>query len=347
MPSDRGKADLARIADEAGVSVATVSRVLNGRTGVSDRNRLKVESVIREQGYVRRTRAVESAPLIELVVPYFHNAWAVELVRGIQRIARPNGMSVIISKTGDHHGPERSWIDGVVQRGVGAIVLVLEGLRDEEKRRLRSRNVPFALVNPGRTPGDDVPTVTSSAFLGGRQAARHLVRLGHRRIGAITGPGDMLTSQNRIAGFREELETAGISVDRALIRPGRFDRASGFAQGRKLLTSPDRPTAIFAGGDSQALGVYEAARTLGLRIPDDVSVVGFDDLEFTTLIGPALTTVRQPLADMTEEAARLALSMGEQRPWSRSQPAVELETTLIVRSSTAPPPVPFGSERPR
>jgi LacI family xylobiose transport system transcriptional regulator len=306
---------------------------------VSERNRLKVESAIRDQGYVRRTRAVDSAPLIELVVPYFHNAWAVELVRGIQRVARPNGMSVIISKTGDHHGPERSWIEGVVQRGVGAIVLVLEGLREEERRRLRARNVPFALVNPGRSPGEDVPTVTSSAFLGGQQAASHLVGLGHRRIGAITGPGDMLTSRLRIDGFRRELQTAGIPADDALVLPGRFDRASGLAQGRKLLMMTERPTAIFAGGDSQALGVYAAARGLGLRIPEDVSVVGFDDLEFTTLIGPALTTVRQPLADMTEEAARLALRQGEQRPWHRSQPHVELQTTLVVRSSTAPPPL--------
>src|SRR5690606_24496023 len=165
---------------------------------------------------------------------------------------------------------------------------------------------------------------------------RHLVDLGHRRIAAISGPQRMLCSRARVDGYRAALETAGLPVDLDLLRTGDFHHDAGYRLGKELLSLPDRPTAVFAGNDLQALGLYEAARELGLRIPEDLSVVGFDDLPVARWVGPPLTTVRQPLTEMAEAAARLVLDLGR----ADEAPAatrVELATSLVVRSSTASP----------
>jgi LacI family xylobiose transport system transcriptional regulator len=263
----------------------------------------------------------------------------------MQRAARDHGMSVVLTKTHDYLRPAPEWIDEVIQRGVGAIVLVFADLDGDNKARLRSRNVPFAIVNPAAPAAPDVPTVSSSAQRGGLEATQHLIALGHRRIGIITGPNDLLTAQARAAGYRQALELAGIPVDETLVRPGRFFRVDGENQGRQLLTLSDRPTAIFAGSDPQAFGVYRAARALGLRIPTDLSVVGFDDLETAQSVGPSLTTVRQPLAEMAETAARIALQQRNERSKWQPQPHLELDTSLVVRASTAPPPSEFRPVR--
>ena len=334
MSSELGGSDIARIAAEANVSIATVSRVLNGRAGVAAETRDRVESAIRDRAYVRRTRATDSAPLIELVLPHFQNAWAVELVRGVQRVARERRMSVVLTNTGDRHHPGSTWVESVIQRDVGAIVMVFADLSAADSARLRARNVPFAILSPRAAVPDDVPSVTSAAWSGAFAATQHLITLRHERIGLITGPPDLMTSHAREAGYRAALESAGLAIDPALIRSGRFVRADGELHGRELLRLPDRPTAIFAGSDNHALGVYTAAREAGLRIPRDLSVVGFDDLEIATLIGPPLTTIRQPLADMAEAATRMAL----QDDASGARPHLELPTRLVVRGSTAPPP---------
>jgi LacI family xylobiose transport system transcriptional regulator len=336
-PVGGDKVDIAQIAVEAEVSVATVSRVLNGRTGVSEHVRARVEEAMQELGYVRRVRATESAPLIELVFPYFEDVWAVEIMRGVQRVAREHGMSVILTQSGNRQEPDPDWIDGVMKRGVSCVVLVFADVSEDGRNRLRARNVPFVILNPAVEAPADVPSVGSSAWSGGVLATKHLIDLGHRRIGLITGPDDLLTSRARVSGYRSAMEEAGLPVDESLIRPGSFYGADGEREGRWLLSLPDRPTAIFAGSDPQALGVYEAARALGLRIPRELSVVGFDDLEVAKLAGPPLTTVRQPLAEMAETAARIGLRLRSERSRKHLQPHLELETTLIVRGSTATP----------
>jgi LacI family xylobiose transport system transcriptional regulator len=166
-------------------------------------------------------------------------------------------------------------------------------------------------------------------------ATRHLLGLGHTRIGAIGGPESILCSRARLDGYRAAMDAAGVPVDPALVRYGNFHVKDGIKEGRALLALRDRPTAIFAGNDLQALGVYQAARELRLHIPEDLSVVGFDDLPVAPWVGPPLTTVRQPLAQMAMAAARLVLRLarGEQPTQTR----VELATELVLRESTAPP----------
>src|SRR5690606_37923204 len=178
-----------------------------------------------------------------------------------------------------------------------------------------------------------VPAVGSANWAGGLAAVRHLIELGHTRIAAITGPEDMMCSLARIDGYRSAMNAAGLPIREEWIRFGDFHLTGGARHAASLLTLDERPTAIFAGSDLQALGVLETARTLGLRVPDDLSIVGYDDIPLANWVSPRLTTVHQPLKEMGREAARLAIRLS-QGPLA-STPRVDLATSLVVRDSTA------------
>ncbi|AIJ13901.1 LacI family DNA-binding transcriptional regulator [Streptomyces violaceoruber] len=329
-------ATLAEIAREAGVSAPTVSKVLNGRADVAPSTRARVEELLRTHGYRRRRAESTRSPLIDLVFHELESAWAMEVIRGVENVARDAGLSVVLSESAGRLTPGRTWADQVAARRPHGVILVLSGLDESQRALLTSRSIPFVVMDPAGDPGADVPSIGATNWQGGLAATRHLVDLGHTRIGAISGPTRMMCSRARVDGYRAALETAGLPVDPGLIVTGDFHHEAGYRQGLELLRRPDRPTAVFAGNDLQALGLYEAARELGLRIPHDLSVVGFDDLPVARWVGPPLTTVRQPLMEMAEAAARLVLDLGRE---DRSSTAtrVELATSLEVRSSTAPP----------
>ncbi len=335
-------ATLAEIAREAGVSAPTVSKVLNGRADVAPGTRTRVEDLLRAHGYRRRRAEATRSPLIDLVFHELESAWALEVIRGVENVARDAGLSVVLSESAGRLTPGRTWADQVAARRPHGVILVLSGLDESQRALLTSRSVPFVVMDPAGDPGADVASIGATNWQGGLAATRHLVELGHRRIGAITGPPQMMCSRARIDGYRAALETAGLPVEPDLIRTGDFHHDTGYRVGRELLARPDRPTAVFAGNDLQALGLYEAARELGLRIPEDLSVVGFDDLPVARWVGPPLTTVRQPLTEMAEAAARLVLELGRSDNGSAEGPAatrVELATSLVVRSSTGVPPL--------
>jgi len=221
-------------------------------------------------------------------------------------------------------------------RRAGAIIVTSE-LTPSDQRSLARARLPYVLIDPAaKLPDPEVATVGATNWAGGLSAARHLLELGHRRIAVIGGPVAMLCSRARISGYAAALASAGIDLDPALIRHGNFHHDGGYQAARELFELPDPPTAIFAGSDEQAFGVAEAARVTGRRIPEDLSVVGFDDLPISRWFSPPLTTVRQPLADMGRIAAEMLLTMIDGRELSGRQ--VELATELVVRSSTAPPP---------
>lgn len=332
-----GTATLAEIAREAGVSAPTVSKVLNGRADVAPATRTRVEELLRDYGYRRRRAEATRSPLIDLVFHELESAWAMEVIRGVENVARDEGLSVVLSESAGRLTPGRTWADQVAARRPYGVILVLSGLDESGRALLTSRSVPFVVMDPAGDPGDDVPSIGATNWHGGLAATRHLIELGHTRIGAISGPSRMMCSRARVDGYRAALETAGLPVDPALIRPGNFHHESGYRAGLELLRGPDRPTAVFAGNDLQALGLYEAARELGLRVPEDLSVVGFDDLPVARWVGPPLTTVRQPLTEMAEAAAKLVIELGRQeRPSAGTR--MELATSLVVRSSTGAPP---------
>jgi LacI family xylobiose transport system transcriptional regulator len=324
------RATLARVAAEASVSLSTVSKVLNGRSGISEATRSKVEDLLHSHGYNRRG-ATQTAPLIELVMSQM-DMWAVEIIRGVEKVARESGMSVVLTESGDRHSPGPEWVEGVLQRHPLGVILVFSDLSPENKKQLRTRDIPFVVIDPAGDPASDVASIGSANWSGGVLAAKHLIDMGHRDIAMITGPDDMMCSRARLSGFRSAMEGAGLPIREELIVSGQFQLEDGVVRGAELLALTNPPTAIFAGNDLQAFGVYEAARAKGLTIPGDLSVVGYDDLQMAGWLGPPLTTVRQPLTEMAEQATHLVLSMADRGP---NEPLrIELATSLVVRDST-------------
>jgi len=231
--------------------------------------------------------------------------------------------------------PGRGWIESVLARRPTGVIAVFSDLSETMRNQLRTRNIPFVILDPTGEPLHDTPSVGATNWNGGLTATRHLLSLGHTRIAVIGGPDDILCSRARLDGYRAAMDAAGVAADPALISHGRFQVEEGIDRARILLRMPDPPTAIVTGNDLQALGVYQVARELRLHIPEDLSVVGFDDLPVARWVGPPLTTVRQPLVDMAETASELVLAMARGEPPAQSR--VELSTELVVRESTAPP----------
>ncbi|TAM66525.1 MAG: LacI family transcriptional regulator [Microbacteriaceae bacterium] len=329
------RATLAEIARDASVSMSTVSKVLNGRSGVSEPVRDRIENLLHSSGYSRRGVENSRGRLVELVFENIDSEWSLEIIRGADKVARENGMSVVLTESGDRHSRPADWIDGVLQRQPAGVLLLFSDLSADHKRQMRTRGIPFVVVDPAGDPAPDVASVGTANWSGGLMATRHLVELGHRRIGIITGPTDMLCSRARLSGYRTALDEAGIPIDQSLIEIGEFHYENGVEAGTRMLSRPDRPTAIFTGNDLQAFGVYQAARSLGLGIPEDVSVVGYDDVPSASWVGPQLTTVHQPLKEMAEQAVHLVLALRNDP--ERSTVRLDLATNLIVRSSTAAP----------
>lgn len=331
------KVTIASIAKDTGVSVPTVSKVLNGRPDVAATTRARVEEALERAGYRRRQGRMPSGPpLIDLVFHELESAWSIQIIQGVEDAAARVGAGVVLTELGGRHRPPQSWLDAALARRPLGVLFVLSSLDRAQRHQLSSRSIPFVVVDTEGEPPAGVPTVGSNNWNGGLMATRHLLGLGHRRVAVVSGPDHMLCSRARIDGYRSAHEAAGVPIDHDLVRYGNFYVNAGYEQGMDLLSRPDRPTAIFAGSDMQALGVLRAARELHLRVPDDLSIVGYDNLPLTEWIGPALTTVDQPLRAMAETATDMvvALSRGEQ-PTSLQ---IDLATELVVRESTAPPP---------
>jgi LacI family transcriptional regulator len=334
---------VADVAAEAGVSVATVSKVLNGRADVSASTRAQVETILSERGYVptKRTRRATAAAegrggLIEMLFNDPSTPWAAEMIRGAEEAARAARAAIVVSVL--ESGPKRvqQWLEDIAERGSRGIVLALSDFSPADQKRVAKLGLPTVLVDPVGDFDTDVPSIGAGNWGGGMAATKHLIELGHRRIAVITGPMRFLCSQARLAGYRAALERAGAGSDPELIAHGDFHYASGVASTLELLDRPDPPTAIFAANDEQAMGVYAAIQRRGLRVPHDISVVGFDDVPMSQWISPPLTTVRQPIAALAALAVRTVLAQPHRDELPQTR--VELATALVVRESTAPPP---------
>lgn len=329
---ERGGATIARIAELAGVSTATVSKVVNGRAEVAAETRAMVEGVIREHGY-RRQKKPNRATLVELVLHELEGAYAMEVIKGVERVASEHELAVVLTELRGKHTPGRTWIEGVLTRKPAGVITVFSGPTPAQQEQLASRGIPFVLVDPTSVPEPDFPSVGTSNWSGGLSATRHLLELGHRRIAAITGPPHALSSRARLDGYRAALDAADVPVDPRLIREGDFNLVDGLAHGRDLLRLDVPPTAVFAFNDAQALGVYHAAHEAGLRIPHDLSVIGFDDLPPAQWAIPPLTTIRQPLSDMAAAATDMIVTLNQGEPLTQHR--LMLATDLVVRASTA------------
>lgn len=333
----RNTTTITSVAREAAVSVPTVSKVLNGRSGVSEATRSRVEMILQREGFRRSNRgpATQASTLIDLAFHRLASPWSLEIIRGVEETASALGLGVVVSEFDGERRPHQEWMDAVLARRPLGVILVLSTLDRSQRHQLESRSIPFVVLDTAGEPPVGVPTVGSNNWNGGYLATQHLTELGHRRIAIISGPEELLCSRARIDGFRSALGQAGVTADETLVTHGTFEVDAGYEHGRRLLARPDRPTAIFAGSDLQAIGVLRAAAELGLDVPGDVSVVGYDNLPITQWFTPALTTVNQPLRVMAATATGMLaeIARGESPVLSR----IDLATDLVVRESTAAP----------
>jgi len=325
---------LKEIAAQTGVSLTTISKVLNGAADVSSATRALVEEQLRRSGY-RRRKSKERREYIEVVLHELDGDWALAVIEGVRESAAEVGMAISLSVSGDRRTPGPEWLDAVVRRGPTGIILLFPDVPPQGRATLKARGIPFVIIDPAGDPAPGIPSVGSANWSGGLAATRHLLELGHRRIAAITGPEEVMSSLARLDGYRAAMTSAGVPIEPEWIRYGDFQREGGERHASELLRLADPPTAIFAGNDLQALGVLYAAQARGIAVPGELSVVGYDDLAIAELTSPRLTTVHQPLREMAEQATKLLLQLlDEPRP---EVTRVELATSLVVRDSTAAP----------
>jgi LacI family transcriptional regulator len=244
-------------------------------------------------------------------------------------------MRIVLCPTLHQHEREVTLLDRLMHGTTDGAVLMLPEESNAELWALRETGYPFVVVDPRVQLDEGIPAVSAANASGARAATEHLLSLGHRRIGAIMGPVDWMASTERLNGYRAALAAAGVLPAPELVVESDFSIDSGVAAARALLDLPERPTAIFGFNDNVAIGALRAAAERGIRVPDELSVVGFDDSEQSALVTPALTTVRQPLAEMGRMAVSLLLRLlDHQRVEAMS---IELATRLVVRDSTAAP----------
>ena len=331
---------LTGIAAEAGVSVSTVSKVLNGRTDVAPATRERIGRLLRRHGYQPGSKL--GFGVVDLLLGIgdclpptgVHSPWAEELIHGTVEAAAEAGHSVVVTPVSSSREFDR-WLKLATVRGTHGALSVLNLPRGGELQQLAAAGIPVVVIDPAEEPGPGIRSVGTTNWQGGLTATRHLIQLGHRRIAVIGGSAGLWSSQARLDGYRAAMLEAGLPVDERLIRRDMFSVRGGRQQAMHLLELADRPTGIVAGNDAQAFGVLQALGEFRLRAPDDVSVIGFDDVPVATWATPALTTIRQPLAAMAATAFRM-LQAGEADAAIQAH-HVELATTLVVRDSTAPP----------
>ncbi len=321
---------LSTIASTAGVSIPTVSKVLNARPGVAEQTRLRVLAALDTHGMPMRPLRPRSAGVIDLRVENLLGAWSEEVVRGVVASAREDGLDVVLS-VGSAQDRSRAWITRALRRGTEGFISVVASPSAQECEI--ASGLPIVVVDPWTTTPPLAMTVKSTNWRGAMDATTHLIELGHTSIATITGDTALDNALARLAGYRSAMERAGLRIDPDLIRHGDYTARAGYRAAQYLLGLPDRPTAIFAASDDMAIGAIRALHEAGLRIPHDVSVVGFDDLPSAQWMEPGLTTVRQPLELMGVTAVRMLRGIHTGDAVRR----VELETELVVRGTTRPP----------
>lgn len=330
----RGGASLSDIAEQAGVSISTISKVANGQPDVAAGTRLRVERLLAEHNYVPPKRR-KSAPheRITFLTRTMNSPLTLDVLRGAASEAQASDVDLVVSIHPDD--TDLRWIDDLIGDGRTAVVAVRPTLDEAQRARFRLLGTPLIVVDPYNPPDEGSFSVGATNWAGGLEATEHLIAAGHRRIGMLTGVSDTQSSLARQHGYLAALGAHGIPVEPELIRCGEFTYESGLADGEALLRLEHPPTAVFAASDFQAAGVIEAARRHGVRVPEDLSIIGFDDQIVARMTAPQLTSVRQPSEEMGKHAVRIArqLLLSEE-PMAHH---TELATTLVVRDSVAAP----------
>ena len=332
------------VAKRAGVSAMTVSRVINNSGYISQATRTRVEMAIAELGYVpnvlgRQLRSKQTK-MLALVLSDITNPFFTTIARGVEDVAGARGFSVMFCNTDESEAEESQYLLMLVQRQVDGVLLVPANSSGTSLRMLASHHVPVVVIDR-RVEGRHVDSVGTDSVAGAHALTRHLIELGHRRIAILTGRPSVSTSIDRVAGFRRALAEAGIELDERLVlygefNYGEFNQADGARMARQVVALDPPPTAIFAANNFIAFGAMRALREAGIRVPDDISIVAFDDLPPEWVADPFLTVMVQPAYEIGRRAAELMLErLGPVRPADGRE--VLLPSELVVRRSSAAP----------
>jgi LacI family transcriptional regulator len=332
------KVTIVEVAKKAQVSLGTVSRVINNDVHVAPETRERVSAVMQEMQYVanRQARGLKGMKtnVIGVLVPDLATSYIGGIMHGIDAELALHKFELMLFT---HHRiavKEASYVANMVQGMVDGLLLVLPRNIADYTDTLTRQNFPFVVIDH-QGSGDPCPSVGATNWQGGYNATEYLIKQGHKRIGFITGSMDLGCSQDRLKGYRSALRTHHIPEMPELVYEGDFNQPDGYAGASAFLELPIPPTAIFASNDVMAMGVMDAVRNRNLRIPDDISVVGFDNIPQSAMINPSLTTVQQPLEQMGRVATQMLLGVlkNPQKDVNR----IELPTELIIRSSTSAP----------
>jgi LacI family transcriptional regulator len=332
------KVTIVEVAAQAGVSFGTVSRVINNDVHVKKETRARVLETMQRLGFVAnrqaRSLAGGKSNSIGVLVPDLGTGYIGEIIRGIDAELSLTGLDLILYTTHRTASKESNYVANLATGMVDGLLLVLPRSPADFIGNLTQRNFPFVLIDHQGT-GRDCPAVGATNWQGGYNATEYLINLGHSRIGFITGSMDLGCAGDRLNGYRSALRTYHLPDKSELIFDGDFFQPSGYAGAEALLDLSAPPTAIFASNDVMGMGVMDAVRNRGLRIPDDISVIGFDDIPQASMIRPALTTINQPLEKMGRVATQMLLDLLNHP--EKEAGRIELPTQLVIRESCSPP----------
>lgn len=328
---------ITEVARKAGVSSTTVSHVLNNTRFVSEGVRTRVLEAMSELGYqpnaLARSLRRGETKTIGLILPDSANQFFAEMGRAIEDAAFDNGYSVVLCNTEGDPAREQVYTDVLSKKQVDGMIFVASGVENGVKSALEGSRLPLVMVDRELNI-INADTVLTDNYQGGKLATHYLLDLGHTHIGCISGPSQVNPSAERVTGYSDAMREAGLQFEQELICRGDFHPESGYRCAMRLLRLPDRPTALFVCNDLMAIGVLRAAAELGLRVPDDLSVIGFDNIELAAYTHPPLTTVAQP----KQKAGQLAVDLLLERIAEQTLQArrVVLHADLVIRQSAGP-----------
>lgn len=327
------------VAETAGVSIATVSHVINNTRHVEATTRQSVERAMQDLGYqpnsLARSLRIGETKTIGLVVPDVYNLFFADISRRIEDLGYANGYSVILCNSDNNLAKQHNYVNMLITKQIDGVIFISAGESTEDLQKLVNSRIPIVVADRV-VPLSLADVVLLDNEKGGYEATKHLLALGHEKIACITGPSDVSPSMQRASGYRRALKEAGIELPAEYVVPGDFTVIGGGESMARLMKLGDPPTAVFVSNDMMAIGAVTAARKLGLRVPEDVSIIGFDDIELARAFNPALTTMAQPMQEMADIAtSRLIAKMNSgEEGWENEQ--FTLNANLTVRESTGP-----------
>lgn len=327
------RANIQEVAKMAGVSPSTVSRALNGFPGISEKTRQKIIEIAKKLNYKPNYRGqiltTKSTKNIGLLITDITNPFFPELVRGAEETASESGYTILLGNTSESIDKETSYLEFFSRGPVDGVIISASRISNEHIISLAEEGLPIVVINR-ILEHPKISYVSTDMEKGGYIATKHLIELGHTKIAFINGPSHSEAAERRLSGYKKALAESKIRYNSKLVSFNVPVAESGYKEATRLLNTEDPPTAIFTYNDLMAFGVIRAVKDLGVRIPDDLSIVGYDDIFFSSFTDPPLTTIRQPKEKLGKKAVELLLKLmkGERQ-------GILVEPELIIRNTTS------------